>query len=378
MDPQETQRPLEKRARARLTAAGLLGVLLGLGLLEGMGCSEPSCEDGRTCAKLVVDAGTDIDAETDAEATPPECVPITNPGTAVDSTCGVFVAKSLGAVDTHPGTMEQPVASLAKAIELALARTDAPRVYACAETFEEAITVPPGVTIYGGLDCENGWLWVGDKTRTTLTAAPGTIPLKMTADMGQGTVQIEDVHVVATSIPQNGSAKAGTSSIAAVADRVGLVDLRRCVLEAGDAVPGANGEEHVERASPGLGGNRGGNACSAVSVDGGAAQVNSCGTQEENDNSIGGKGGDGDNSGGGTGNAGFPLRAENGGKGEAGSTQCTQGTAGDNGEEGTLGMDAQGTGTISQDGYTGVPGSDGGRGTPAQGGGGGGWGQRSS
>jgi hypothetical protein len=300
-------------------------------------------------------------------------VPIKNPSAAVDDSCGVFVAKSLASEDTNPGTKDKPVASLKRAIELALEKPEAPRVYACAETLEEAVEVPPGLVIYGGLDCENGWPWVGDTTRTTLTAAAGVIPLKMTADTRQGSLRIEDFHVVAKSIPDDGTAAPGTSSIAAVADRVGLVDLVRCILQAGDAAAGADGEEYTEPAAPGAEGNPGGEACSDYPVAGGAAQVNDCGTpDDENDDSIGGSGGNGDVSGGGTGNSGFPLILMNGRMGEAGATSCGDGAPGDNGEDGEIGMDAQGTGTISRDGYTGVPGSNGGRGKPAQGGGGGG------
>ena len=45
------------------------------------------------------------------------------------------------------------------------------RVYACAELFNEALEIADDVTVYGGLDCANGWAYVGDKTKTALTAA---------------------------------------------------------------------------------------------------------------------------------------------------------------------------------------------------------------
>ena len=60
---------------------------------------------------------------------------------------------TLGA-DENPGTLEGPVRTLGKV--LALARERSRRVYACAELFREAVEIPAGVELWGGLDGANG------------------------------------------------------------------------------------------------------------------------------------------------------------------------------------------------------------------------------
>ena len=44
-------------------------------------------------------------------------------------------------------------------------------MYACAETFDEAVNVAASVTIYGGLDCASAWRWIGE-TRTDISELP--------------------------------------------------------------------------------------------------------------------------------------------------------------------------------------------------------------
>ncbi|MCC6554909.1 MAG: hypothetical protein IT372_18200, partial [Polyangiaceae bacterium] len=78
--------------------------------------------------------------------TPAGCVPSENADPVGD--CGVFVSSSLGD-DANDGTKAAPVRTLGKA--LTLAGFGDRRVYACAEQFDEAIQVLPGIAIYGGL-----------------------------------------------------------------------------------------------------------------------------------------------------------------------------------------------------------------------------------
>jgi hypothetical protein len=101
--------------------------------------------------------------------TPVGCVPSQNEEAAGD-TCGVFVATSGN--DGGAGTKSEPMKTLGAGIARAQ-ENGTRRVYACAETFEEPIEVPGGVTVFGGLDCANGWAWIGETTRTTVTAAEG-------------------------------------------------------------------------------------------------------------------------------------------------------------------------------------------------------------
>lgn len=51
--------------------------------------------------------------------------------------------------DDNTGTQDQPVRTLDRAINLALVTNR--RVYACAERFEESVTIPSGVEVWGAV-----------------------------------------------------------------------------------------------------------------------------------------------------------------------------------------------------------------------------------
>ncbi|MGK3965771.1 PGRS family protein [Sorangium sp. So ce118] len=273
------------------------------------------------------------------------------------------------------------MSSLKDAIQRAAGPNGTGRVYACAgdgEEFNEVVEVPGGVTLYGGLDCDNDWLWIGDATKTVLTADEGMIPLTMSGP--SGAVRIEDLRVVAKSTAQQRDG-AGMSSIAAIAHGT-TVKLVRCELEAGDAAPGADGASVIERASQGAPGLPGIAACSRdddARVAGGDRVPNTCGTSDDpTDDSVGGRGGYSEPGRGSVGDDGQPLdpansEQKNGGTGWTMSApRCTPGLAGSNGSTGTPGAGATGPGAISMTGYAGVAGGSGSRGAPGQGGGGGG------
>ncbi|WP_437894937.1 PGRS family protein [Sorangium sp. So ce124] len=304
--------------------------------------------------------------------TPPACVPREN-ASAVDDACGAFVSAS--GSDENAATKGAPLKTLRAALALA-EENRTRRVYACAETFDEAVEVTQGVTIYGGLACANGWAWAGEPRKTVLTARAGEIPLVVRGGGGEASVRLEDVHVQARGIERVDGSLAGMSSIAAVAEEVS-VELARCVLEAGDAAPGAEGAPYETRAMKGDDGNPGGDACSAEIVVTGGVK-NDCGTPEDTcDDSYGGIGGVGDPNSGGRGDDGLPRHAQNGGRGEslAGTPQqtCTNGTQGSRASSNVdAGAGATGLGEISARGYTGTAGRDGPKGGRGQGGGGGG------
>ncbi|WP_437741692.1 PGRS family protein [Sorangium sp. So ce302] len=330
--------------------------------MTGLGCFPYTMPEDCTI-KLLCDGG----AGGTGGGTPAVCVPSENP-MAVDDTCGVFVS-SLGS-DENTATKEAPMKTLGAALALA-EKNEKRRVYACAETFEEAVEVTQGVTIYGGLDCASGWGWAGEQRKTVLTAEAGEIPLVVRGGGVEATVRVEDVHVLARGIEPDDVELAGASSIAAVAEEVN-VELARCVLEAGDAAAGAEGAAYETSAMGGAMGNEGTEACSAPASLGGLSVKNDCGTPEDaSDDSRGGSGGAGEADTGLLGIPGAPENLTNGGKGE-GAAVCTDGTAGANGSEGGPGAGATGLGEISASGFTGVSGRDGAKGGTAQGGGGGG------
>ncbi|WP_438034858.1 PGRS family protein [Sorangium sp. So ce204] len=347
----------------------LLGTIAAIALVPG-GCDglwyhvEDDCEFMLTCEEY---------RGRGSEAAPSGCVPSEIEGAAED-TCGIFVASSGN--DDNAGTRAEPVATLAEALRRA--EEQGRGVYACAETFTEAIELPAGAKLFGGLDCANGWTWIGETAKTVV--APGEEGIVLTVLRGEGAVRIEDVSVRAT------DARApGASSIAVLVDGA-TAELARCELIAGNGADGAEGEdapsEASAQASPG---NAGTNACSDVdgtpgpdtTLSGGAQVVNEC----SGGLSIGGGGGDGNVLNGTGGDIGTPVSAGNGsgGLGESGDGwNCnvggTNGGAGvgDNGARGDAGVAASGLGALSSSGYTGVSGRAGEPGKPGQGGGGGG------
>ncbi|WP_129349798.1 PGRS family protein [Sorangium cellulosum] len=286
---------------------------------------------------------------------------------AVNDGCGVFVAAS--GDDAAAGTKAAPVKSLQQAVTRAQQEGAARRVYTCAETFEGAIELPGGIALFGGLDCSNGWRWLGE-TKTILTAPEGEIPLVMRG--GDGAVRVEDVHVTARPIGPDDAAARGLSSIAALADGI-AVEMARCVLEAGNGADGRDGEPYEEPALAGEQGNPGMEACSGEATLGGLVKRNECGTPDDlSDDSTGGTGGIGQMTEGGAGSPGKPVGTGGlGGMGES-PLECTAGTAGDDGLPGEPGPNATGLGTLSSSGYAGISGTAGLPGTTAQGGGGGG------
>ncbi|AKT37887.1 uncharacterized protein CMC5_020300 [Chondromyces crocatus] len=348
--------------RAKRWAAGGLLMLAAVGGWTA-GCSNEAgdCERSLTCSHYAPGEGG-------GGGTPGACVPSEQvAGASVANGCGVFVSAT--GKEGAPGTKEAPVKSLVEAITRAR-EGGTGRVYACAEDFEEAVELPGGVTLYGGLDCAAGWGWVGAEKKTRVTAGAGEIPLKVRG--GEGTARVEDVEVEAAGI--DGAAQPelrGASSIAALVEGLPL-ELVRTALVAGDGGEGEAGAAHAGAAQAGEDGNDGGEACSGAIVIPGIEKVNDCGTPEDTtDDSKGGTGGIGQVSGGGPGGPGTPSSASNAGVGED-SAVCTNGTPGDDGTPGDPGPGAAGPGTLSPTGYTGPTAGDGGKGKPGQGGGGGG------
>jgi hypothetical protein len=282
-------------------------------------------------------------------------VPSENPD-AVDDGCGVFVSSSLGKAG-NSGAKGASVKSLGEAITLAKAHGR--RVYACAESFAEALVVTEGVTLYGGLDCAKGWGYVGDTKKSMLDGPADQIALVVGS--AAKAVELADFAITAAS-----ATVPGGSSIAAVVDHAEL-GLTRCDLVAGDGAEGIAGMPYASAGQAGEVGLNGGDACSANSIFGGDSVVGMCGGAE----STSGNGGPGLSNSGGAGSPGLPDGAMNAGIGE-GAMACTPGTKGNDGAPGDPGTGAMALGTLDKTGVTVPPGGNGTLGAVAQGGGGGG------
>ncbi|MCK6591282.1 MAG: DUF1565 domain-containing protein, partial [Polyangiaceae bacterium] len=194
--------------------------------------------------------------------------------------CGYFVSRESGD-DQNDGSKARPLRTLERAVALAGERTHS--VYACAGVFEEAVHLPAGVKLFGGLDCEGGWTFVSGASKTTITAPPGEVPL--TLEGGELTTRVENVIVKAPSATQ-----AGASSIAVLALQGANVEIRESDLIAGDGASGASGVASVSSSAlHGLAGGDGGAACEELDGFGGEASMSDCGGVL----SKGGAGGDG-------------------------------------------------------------------------------------
>ncbi|AUX35446.1 MULTISPECIES: DUF1565 domain-containing protein [Sorangium] len=293
--------------------------------------------------------------------------------------CGVFVSASSGD-DASPGTRGAPVRTLKHAIGLAAhGRGDGEpptrRVYACGETFEEEITLPSGVDLWGARRCEDGgdgsyaWSVVGPHEPTTI-APPAGIPVRVLGGE-DATSTIFGVHVVAA----DASARDGKSSIAMILSQGARAIVRESAIVASNGKDGEPGEDAPsERAKDGVAGNDGADACTADFAVGALPVVTVC---DDGIESVGGSGGDGGLDSGRDGASGQPEPAENPeGHGHpgggAGSLPCSPGEAGTKGVDRERAAGAAGTGYLGIDGWTGVRGEDGKRGGVGQGGGGGG------
>lgn len=326
---------------------------------------------------LGCDQGCDVDAT---------CVPEGWPGTtgtgddgcpedpadgAVRPDCGVWVSASRGQ-DSSLGTQGEPVRSLAQAIVLAQAGPT--RVYACGEVYAEPVSLPSGVSLFGGFDCQNNWVYRGMARRATIAPAPGEIALTML----EGD---EESHVGDIEARSADAVKAGESSIAVLVQDEAKGVLRRADIIAGNGADGADGSDGDHDGFPaqkGLAGNDGTAACTAAPGLGGPPVNVTC---ADGSFSTGGPGGDGGELVASNGADGLPLPDPNpadygiGGKGEAEAPTCTSGQGGVQGVSGEDGTPAPTIGDrrISKEGIVfGGKGGDGKSGVPGQGGGGGG------
>jgi hypothetical protein len=306
----------------------------------------------------------------------PECVPATNHetnGGPVKDECGYFVRLSGDDVNNEGTSKAKPFATIGRAIEAA--KEDKKPIYLCAEIFPEALEVPKGISIFGGLNCAASWIYIGATKKTIIAPDPDLVPIKFPNDGDGDKVHMEDIVALAAdaTVP-------GGSSIAAIADAV-TVELVRSELIAGAGMSGDDGTTPsdpigpTESTDPAIVGLPGQNACmgGAGGNPGGGTVTNAlCETS-------GGEGGRGKETMGDPGSDGVPLPSPNpegygtGGLGATGAANCKSGQNGALGENGMLGLGAAGTlGTIDFDGYRGVNGSSGAAGQPGQGGGGGG------
>ncbi|MGK3969575.1 hypothetical protein WMF01_54390 [Sorangium sp. So ce1667] len=328
----------------------------------------------------------------EVEACEPDPVPPPGPcegephtAPALDE-CGVFVSASSGN-DRNPGTKGEPVKTLQHAIGLAASgrgNGEAPtrRVYACGESFEEEITLPSGVDLWGSRLCDDGgdwsyeWSGIGPNASTVI-APPARIPLRVLGGDEAGIAGNDATSLIVgvRAVAADASASDGKSSFAMILSSGARAIVRDSKIIAGNGKDGEPGEDaRSELADDGVQGNDGADACTADFARGALPVVTVC---DDGIESTGGPGGYGDLESGGDGASGQPVPAENpegnglGGTG-AGGVGCRDGAIGMDGLDGGRAAGAVGIGQLGMDGWIGVRGQDGKKGGVGQGGGGGG------
>lgn len=305
-----------------------------------------------------------------------ECDPTVSLETPPADSCGIFVR--LTGDDTNQGTREEPVKSIAKAVELWKTRPktdDGGRsaVYVCSEEFPEMATVdiPSGLVMFGGLDCnatgEKAWLYVPPdqaQTETVITAPEGMAPLRISPGASSVTM-FTGVHVIAKTVPDS---MPGVSSIAVIADGAN-VEFVRSVLETGDGAKGKDGDPFMDVAQAGVIGNNGKDACDMAALAETEGPTGTCAAGVVSEGGIGAGGGVGAP---GTPTAGTPG-ADNAGTSESAAGLCTPGKDGFSPDAAETGEPVMGLGTLDKTvGFIGVQGNTGKQGAIGQGGGGGG------
>jgi hypothetical protein len=109
-----------------------------------------------------------------------------------------------------------------KAIELAKS-SKKNTVFACRGAFAEAVVVPPGISLYGGLDCDKAeWAPRGleGMDRSAIQGGPGEIVLRLQGDGSGASIAMDGFSVKAAA-----AVDPGGSSIAAIALDTAVVDL---------------------------------------------------------------------------------------------------------------------------------------------------------
>ena len=360
-------------------ALTFLGLMAVGAAAQGVACAN-TVEDctltGELCAGQTPDATTSSGVGGSGGGALCDQHPKDNAAAIADA-CGVFVKTGAGAGE---GTMASPLGTLQAAVAKA-AELQKKRVYACIGAFTEAVTVPAGISLFGGLDCNKAW--AATDQRSTLKGTADKIPLTLMGD-GESETRIEawNIEAIDATTP-------GGSSIAAVAQGTAIVHFESSSLTAGRGMDGTDGMSASSMPEPQpMKSNDGKHACANTSMvgdafmnPGGALNKNQCTPEnpEIPEKSIGGLGGDGYET---FGLAGQPGQADpmpidpKGAGGMPNLSNCAvggDGGAGANGVEGQPGLAGNGKGTLTPDtGYVGASGGDGMKGMPGQGGGGGG------
>jgi hypothetical protein len=151
----------------------------------------------------------------------------------VTEALGVFVSSGSGSA-SGDGSRSKPLATLSAGI--AAAKGSGKRVYACAETYAEALILENGVSVFGSLACESAWKPV---TRHATVHSPSS-----PAARSQGITVVTRVEGIDLTAPD--AVASGASSIALVADGSPGLRFHLCTFHGGQGAAGAAGASGVQ------------------------------------------------------------------------------------------------------------------------------------
>ncbi len=147
---------------------------------------------------------------------------------------GVFVSASKGTA-AGDGSRVSPLKSVSAAI--AAAKSSGRRVYACAETYDEVLTLADGIAVFGYFDCTSSWK-VG---ASRATIAPTTESVAARAASISKPTRIEGFDVKAPN-----ATSPGGSSIGLIAQDAGGLSFFDVSITAGAAMAGDDGAPGVQ------------------------------------------------------------------------------------------------------------------------------------
>jgi hypothetical protein len=212
-------------------------IILGVGILGLMGCGIFGSEDTSTppAAAAPAPPGTDPAASTDGglpEGAPPASVGTPMPNELTNE-FGVFVTATAAA--GGDGTKEHPLATISAGIERV--KDLKLRVYVCAGTYAESLTLVNAVSVIGSLACDGG-VWTTGGGRSIVNAP--TSPAMRAKDITL-TTRFDGLDVNAPA----GTA-ASPNSIGLIAQNATMLTVANTKLVSSKAFDGADGTDGVQ------------------------------------------------------------------------------------------------------------------------------------
>ena len=177
-------------------------------------------------------------ADTATGKAPPKAAPVGGPASVNELTdaLGVFVAPSgkTGAEGTH----SRPLATIQAGIELA--KRVGKRVYVCAGTFHEALTLADSISIIGALDCTAGeWRPGALHTRVESPSSPAITAANITS-----ATRVEGLEIVAPHATQPSG-----SSIGLLATKASALVIANTKISGGNGMKGDDGTDGIQLAN---------------------------------------------------------------------------------------------------------------------------------